>query len=221
MTSGILFMNMPEDDVIAEVGASYHVVQCGSAAKMASGCSVTIDEEGAAFEMTDMLLRQGRRRIALVSAEIDGQQMLMSKNRKKGVLQALNESGAAIDHRLMQACGFLREDLSPALQIAEKFAAMDASQRPDAIICEQNMLAIACVNTLRDRGIAVPGQVAVVSLDDQPINQISKPTITAISRPYEAMGREAMQLLVALIENKMTASRQIVFKHDLIWRDST
>lgn len=221
MTSGILFMNMPEDDVITEIGQTYHVVQCGSAARMSNGCSVSINEELAAFELTDMLLRQGHKRLALVSANIPGTPLLMSANRKKGFLQALSEDGLTPDPDLLLSCQFLRNDLTPALLIAERIIAMPPAQRPDAIICEQNVLAVACVNVLRDRGFSVPGQIAVASLDDQPINQISKPTITAVSRPYEAMGREAMQLLAALIENKMTASRQIVFKHDLRWRDST
>lgn len=221
LTSGILFMNMPEDDVIAEISQSYRVVQCGSAAKTANGCSVTIDEEQAAFEMAATLLRQGRRRLALISASIAGTALQMSESRKKGFLQALRENNKIPDPQLLLSCDFLREDLTPALLITREILAMPAGLRPDAVICEQNVLAVACINAFQDQGIAVPGQIAVASLDDQPVNQIIKPSITAVSRPYEAMGREAMQLLAALIENKMTASRQIVFKHDLYWRDST
>jgi LacI family transcriptional regulator, repressor for deo operon, udp, cdd, tsx, nupC, and nupG len=221
MSSGILFMNMPDEEVIAEIGAAYKVVQCGSAANMASGCSVSINEEEAAYELTDRFVRQGRPRVALVTASIGGTTLQMSKSRKSGYLRALADNGVQADPRLLYACEFIRENMLPAEAIAGQIAALDPAERPQAVICEQNVLSVACISLFRERGIAVPGEIAVASLDDQPVNLIIKPSITAIHRPYEAMGREAMQLLAAMIENKLTANRQIVFKHELARREST
>jgi LacI family repressor for deo operon, udp, cdd, tsx, nupC, and nupG len=221
LTSGILFMNMLDEEIMTEISASYPLVQCGSAVNMPNACSVSINDEAAVYDLTERLLRQGRRRIALISSTIAGIVPQMTKSRKKGFLKAMADHQVTIDPQLMVTCDFLKEDFSPALEIAEWFAGMDPAVKPDAVICEQNILAVTCVNVFREAGLAVPVQIAVASLDDQPLNTVIKPTITAIRHPYEAMGREAMQLLAAIIENKLKSSRQIVFKHDLIQRGST
>lgn len=220
LASSILFMNMPDEEIISEISTRYKVVQCGSAARITNGCTVAIDEEAAAYQLTSELIRQGRNRIALISSDYAGYPMVMSESRKKGVLRALAANGLTADPGLFIRSPFLRDNLKPALQTAESLARMDKAKRPDAVICEQNILAMACVNTFRDLEIAVPGEIAVASLDDQPVNEICKPSITAVSRPYEAMGSAAMHLLAALNENKMTANRQIVFNHELVRRDS-
>lgn len=221
MASGIMFMNMMEEDVMAEINKTYSMVQCGSAVNLPNACTVSIDNEKAVHDLTCILLEQGRRKIAMISSFADGVLPQMTICRRKGFLNALADNQTEADPRLMVHCEFLREDLTPALAIAAQFADLPASERPDAVICEQNQVALACLTVFRARGLIVPQDIAVASLDDQPINLIMIPTITAIHHPYEAMGREAMLLLAAKIEDRITAPRQVIFKHELLWRDST
>ena len=221
MASGILFMNMMEEDVMAEINETYSMVQCGSAVNMPNACSVSIDNEAAVYQLTDRLLHQGRRKIALISSFADGVMPQMTISRRKGFLKALLDNQTETDPRFLVHCDYLRDDLTPAVDIAAQFAGLPKSERPDAIICEQNQVAIACLNLFREKGLEVPRHTAIASLDDQPVNLILRPTLTAIHHPYEAMGREAMQLLAAKIEGKMSAPRQVIFKHELVWREST
>ena len=221
MASGILFMNMMEEDIMAEVNRTFSMVQCGSAVNMPNACSVSIDNEAATYRLTERLLQQGCRRIALVSSGAEDIMLQMTISRRKGFLKALADNRVEVDPRFLVHCNFLRNDFIQAVQIADRFAALPPDEQPDAVICEQNQIAIACLNVFREKGLAVPQQIAVTSLDDQPINEILRPTLTAIRQPYEAMGREAMQLLVAKIEGQLNVPRQVIFKHELIWRDST
>ncbi len=221
MTSGILFMNMMDEEAMAEVGARHPMVQCGSASDLEGACTVTVDEEAAAHDLFSRLAMQGRRRIAYVSATIGGQPPLMSLRREDGYLRALAEHGLEAAPALRFRTEFLREDLTPALALSNRFLRLDPAQRPDAIVFDQNVQAVACVNRFRETGLALPQEIAVASMDDQPINDVIQPTLTAVGRPYEEMGREAMRMLAQRIEGRPLACGRLVFPHELMARGST
>jgi DNA-binding LacI/PurR family transcriptional regulator len=221
MASGLLFMNMMDEEAMAEVAERYPLVQCGSGSDLTGACTVTVDEEDAAHDLVVRLAMQGRRRIAYASVTIAGQPPLMTLRREKGYLRALVEHGLPSSSALRSRSEFLREDLSPALAQADRWLRMDPAERPDAIVFDQNVQAVACVNRFREAGVALPREVAVASFDDQPIDAVVQPTLTAVGRPYEEMGREAMRMLAARIEGRPLACGRMVFPHVLMARGST
>lgn len=221
MTSGILFMNMFDEQTLTEIASNFHMVQCGYYIDIPNSCSVSINSENAVYELTDMLAKQGRRRIAYISNSVAGFIPNGIDVRKRGYLRALADNGLEAHPDLLLQCEFLREDYTPAASIAENFASLKSELRPDAVISEQDCIAIACVNTFKDRGIKVPEDIAVASFDDNPVNTIIKPSITAIRQPYEAMGREAMELLAAKIEGSLNDNKQVIFRHEIVVREST
>jgi len=221
MASGILFMNMMDEEAMAEVGERYPMVQCGSATDLPGACTATVDEEDAAHDLFARLAMQGRRRIAYASVTIGGQPPLMTRRREAGYRRAQSEHGLVPSPALQSRSEFLRDDLAPALALADRWLRMDAAERPDAVVCDQNVQAVACVNRFREAGLSLPREIAVASMDDLAVNAVIQPTLTAVGRPYEEMGREAMRMLAARIEGRPLACGRLVFPHVLMARGSS
>jgi len=77
------------------------------------------------------------------------------------------------------------------------------------------------VNRFREAGLSLPREIAVASMDDLAVNAVIQPTLTAVGRPYEEMGREAMRMLAARIEGRPLACGRLVFPHVLMARGSS
>jgi LacI family transcriptional regulator len=76
-------------------------------------------------------------------------------------------------------------------------------QRPDAIFCGNDQIARGVVDALRERGIAVPGDVAVVGFDNWEIVAAStRPPLTSVDMSLPALGREAGLTLLDLVAGK-------------------
>jgi DNA-binding LacI/PurR family transcriptional regulator len=70
----------------------------------------------------------------------------------------------------------------------------------DAVVAANDNMAAGALRVLRDAGRSVPGDVAVVGFDDQPIAVHTDPKLTTVYQPVQALGREAARMLVDLLE---------------------
>ena len=70
-------------------------------------------------------------------------------------------------------------------------------RRPTGIVCMNDRLAFGAYQAIAEAGLAVPGDVSVVSFDDDPIASWLRPGLTTAALPHEPMGRLAVELLLA------------------------
>jgi DNA-binding LacI/PurR family transcriptional regulator len=75
-----------------------------------------------------------------------------------------------------------------------------AEDPPDAVVCFDDKLALAVIDSLRQHGIRVPDDLAVVGFDDIPFAQISNPRLTTVAQPSSAMGQRAVEMLLSAID---------------------
>src|SRR4051794_24689454 len=68
-----------------------------------------------------------------------------------------------------------------------------------AIACANDYMALGALDVLAERGISVPGDVAVTGFDDLEITRVAVPPLTTVRQPTEALGREGLRRLVALM----------------------
>ncbi|NUT49081.1 MAG: LacI family DNA-binding transcriptional regulator [Saccharothrix sp.] len=71
-----------------------------------------------------------------------------------------------------------------------------AQQRPRALICLDDRLALGAYQALQDVGLSVPEDVSVVSFDDHPIASWLRPRLTTIALPHQDLGAKAVDLLL-------------------------
>ncbi len=156
--------------------------------------SLVPDEEGAAHEVTRHLLAAGRRRIAFVN--LPG--LLAGELREKGFRNALADAGHAPVAILPAVRRAIYSDRAPSLVIDHVAALMRRGDRPDAILCGNDRVAMEVYTALRRAGVSIPGDVAVASFDNQvEIASRLDPPLTTMALPHRAMGRLAAEMLLS------------------------
>ncbi|MET8473495.1 LacI family DNA-binding transcriptional regulator [Streptomyces sp. NPDC006422] len=89
------------------------------------------------------------------------------------------------------------------------------------IICASDPLALGAVRAARRAGLSVPGDISVVGYDDSAFMNCTEPPLTTVRQPIEAMGRAAVELLVAQIQGGTVPPGELLFEPELVVRGST
>lgn len=175
--------------------------------------SLTPDNVGAGHTAVQHLLTLGRRRIAHIAGDAT---YAAARHRVTGIDQALKEAGTQLvhDHPVYgtwsEAWG--RTATRTLLAEAPGF---------DGLVCASDQIARGALDALREEGVQVPEDVAVVSFDNWEIMATgSRPQLTSIDMDFETLGRLAAQRLFAALDGE-TCSGVILHPTRLIVRGST
>jgi len=145
--------------------------------------SVTVDNVQLGRIAADHLLGSGRRRIAHISGEADHSAAL---ERLQGASEALQSQG------LDFASPPLFGDWSEAWGRAATELLLSSGPVPDAILCASDQLARGALDSIRDRGISVPEDIAVIGIDNwTALAENSRPALTTVDMQLERLGRTA------------------------------
>jgi LacI family transcriptional regulator len=174
--------------------------------------SVVPDDERGGREATERLIRAGRKRIALINGQsgIDA-----SADRMRGYRQALTAAKLSLDPMLVRPGNW-----EPSSGYAETHALMTLSQPPDAIFCANDMMALGCFEALKERGLRIPEDVAVVGFDDREVAQFTRPPLTTLVLPHYEMGSTAADILIRRARGGQGAPPQIKVACPLVERKS-
>lgn len=172
---------------------------------------VGIDNERAAFDAVSYLIGTGRRRIALLNSD---ERYLYARLRRKGYAQALAAAGLQ-PLPMCKTPGLAFEDGRAAC--AELLA---GPQRPDAIFAVSDTLAIGAMHGVRDAGLSVPHDVAVVGFDNIPLTIMVEPQLTTVEQPMTALGETAARMLLKQLREPGAVIGGSLLPHRLVVRDS-
>ena len=178
---------------------------------------VGIDNARAAFDAVSYLVQRGCRRIALLNSD---QRFLYSRQRQKGYLDALRVAGLGPPAGgVVTTLGLTYDHGRQA--VANMLAGSSTDrQRPDAIFAVSDTLAIGAMHGLRDAGLSVPGDVAVVGFDNIQLCTMVHPELTTVSQPMHKLGETAARLLLQRMRQPDAAIEGIVLDHELLIRGS-
>ncbi|NYE63280.1 DNA-binding LacI/PurR family transcriptional regulator [Duganella sp. 1224] len=156
------------------------------------------------------LIAQGRQRIAFfgdINLPEIGQ-------RHEGLCNALRKAGMAVDPQWLIPASFVPDGGRLAVE------QLLASGVPfDAIFAGSDLMAMEAINALRQRGMDVPGRVAVVGYDDIPLSSYFHPPLTTVRQPMPEAGRALVASLLALADGQ--AAPSVRLPTQLIIRAST
>lgn len=169
--------------------------------------SVVVDNYKGVFDLTTLLANQGRRRIAWVGRL----GFSSAQDRFRGFCDALNETGLCYKRK------FIRDEESA---IEATRALLDAEVRPDAIVYVNDLGALEGLQVIREAGLRVPDEIAIVGFDDLPEAVLSNPPLTTVRQPMEQLGVEAANLLLAILGNPALPPRRIVLPVEMVIRNS-
>ncbi|MDR1116711.1 MAG: LacI family transcriptional regulator [Oscillospiraceae bacterium] len=221
LAGGLLFINFFEpDEAVTGLCRKYPVVQCAEYVDIPEACFVSIHDREASYEITEMLIKQGRRRFSFFAPyKSKYRELHFAEERKAGFLQALSDYGIPYDPELTRYISVSLYD--EAKEQAMLLAQLPPDKRPDAVVCAQDIFGIACVNTFRNMGIPVPGEIAVTGFDNRGLSRQSTPMLTTVSQPFFEMGAESARMLIAIMNKDPDVNRRVFLKHEIIIRGST
>lgn len=176
--------------------------------------SLTVDDEAGGFAAAEHLIGLGHRRIAGFFKTDD----LQGTKRMKGYLRALRSYGVPVLPGGVVHYGSEDKRTKPVEAVFELLRRED---RPTAVVCYNDELAVAVLDAVRQAGLAVPYELSVVGFDDSTLASAAEVKLTTLSHPKTAMGEQAAELLLRLIADPAAAAADIVYPPELIVRDST
>lgn len=177
-------------------------------------CStVTLDNYGALRAVVGELAGRGRRRIAYLTYA--GHTRIF-KERERGYRDALAEAGLAYG-RCIAARQLFRADGYAA---ASLLYADSSAEKPDAIVCINDETAIGVLNYLKEKGIQVPEEVAVVGTDDNPMGDVCTPALTTLSQSIDRLADTLFELLMKQIEDGEASKEDVVLPMQLVCRET-
>ena len=163
---------------------------------------VTANGDEAAQMATQHLIDTGSRRIAFIGGP---NHLDMVRRRKHGYLEALRENKMDIDRDLV-VCDKI--DYEVALHAVEKL--LDGDNRPDAILAFNDIITFAAFTAIKNKGLNIPGEVALIGFTDDEHAAYVTPRMSAIEDQSREMGIKACQLLLKSISGDTKVYKEIV-----------
>jgi LacI family transcriptional regulator len=174
--------------------------------------SVIPGEVGGGHTATERLIRAGHRRIGYINGEA---LMDASRDRLKGYRRALATADLPFDPQLVCPGNW-----EPSAGYEQTIALMRLSDPPTAIFCANDLMAIGCIEALKELGRRVPEDVSVIGYDDREIAQFTHPPLTTVLLPHYEMGAEAANYLIEHAGRPSPRPAQIKIECPLVERNS-
>lgn len=140
-------------------------------------------------QLVSHLLELGHRRIAMVAGR---QGITTSEERIEGYRRALLEVGVGMEETMV-----VRGDSDEDITAAEvtRLLGLPDDKVPTALLVGNNRMTIGAMRALRQLGVSVPNDLALVAFDDFEWADLFHPRLTTLAQPTEAIGRTAVELL--------------------------
>jgi LacI family transcriptional regulator len=159
------------------------------------------------------LAQQGRQHIAFINGPVD---TVPGAARLGGYLAAMAKRGLTVHpDAQVEASDFTFKAGLDAADI------LLSQSTPDAIVCANDLLAVAAMKVLARRGLSVPGDVALVGMDDTDIADLANPSLTSVNLGSVARARAAAKLLLRRLNDPGAPVKQIVIEPSLTIRESS
>jgi LacI family transcriptional regulator len=177
--------------------------------------AVVIDNYKAAYEATGHLIKQGCRKIVIVTANLSRN---VYSDRFKGYKDALFDNGISFDERLL-----IVNDLSETAAVESAHRILAMRPMPDGLFVTHDFSAAVCMQVLKENGIQVPADIAIVGFNNDAISKLVEPNLSTVDYPGKYMGEIAAQNLVEQLKGKDIAQRTstVVINSGLIVRGSS
>jgi LacI family repressor for deo operon, udp, cdd, tsx, nupC, and nupG len=173
---------------------------------------VHIDNTKAAAEAMDHLYSLGHRRIGIVTGPLLSP---LSRDRLRGT-----RARAAAEHAEEQLV-IIPGDFSIASGVTAGEELLAGAQRPSAVFCFNDEMAMGVVEVARARGVRIPEDLSIVGFDDIRFANHVNPPLTTIAQPMREIGESTVKMLLSIIENPDTYPVPLTLPHRLVVRSST
>jgi LacI family transcriptional regulator len=159
-----------------------------------------------AYSATEHLIRHGYGKIAIITGPSS---ISTGKDRLIGYKRALEDYGVALSDPLVKEGSFTIQSGYDKMK-----ELMEQDSKPDAVFISNNSMTLGAYKYLKEAGIRIPDQIAVLGYDDPDWADIVEPPITTVRQPAYQLGVHAANLMLARINEKQV-------KREIMYMDTT
>jgi len=171
---------------------------------------VLLDNFAAGYELTSHLIENGYHKFA----GLFGDASTTAPERSHGFNKALK------DHELTPlSMQFIPPRIKQGYEAT--LTLFKQNQKPDAIFTSNSLLTAGAFQAIRDSGLKIPGDVALVGFDETTWGALVDPPITVIAQPTEEIGRTATELLFQRIAEPHRLPKTVILKGQLLTNRSS
>jgi LacI family repressor for deo operon, udp, cdd, tsx, nupC, and nupG len=174
--------------------------------------NVAIDDRQGAVDATNYLVGLGHRDIAVITGDTNS---ASTRNRLEGFRAAMAAAELPIRDQWVIYGGYKVDSGELAAQ-----ELLMRKQRPTAVFCFSDEIALGCIYALQHAGFVVPDDISIVGFDDIPFARYFTPSLTTVAQPAEAIGRTCATLLFEVIDGNRPKTNRFVLPHKLVVRSS-
>ncbi|UCH25688.1 MAG: LacI family DNA-binding transcriptional regulator [Trueperaceae bacterium] len=173
---------------------------------------VAPDNRGGALAVMQHLIELGHQRIGYIARPDDPEN---NAQRFEGYRQALAEAGIDFDDTLITEAPYTPYSGMGAMRVL-----LELPKPPSAIFAFNDHVAIDASRTVLQRDLQIPEDLAVAGFDNIPSSLVASPALTTVHQPQIEMGKQALEVLLALIGGRDDVQR-LTYQTELIVRAST
>ena len=177
--------------------------------------AVVADGRRGAREVAAHLVELGHKRFACIAGPVTH---WTSEQRLSGYREGLAMGGIDPDEMDIRTGDY---QMDSGYKLAEAFLSAPGSERPTALLCANDLMAIGALEYCRLNAINVPGYVSIVGFDDIPTAQLLTPRLTTVRQPAYEMGMSAANLLIAMTQGEQKSELLEPHPVELVVRESS
>lgn len=175
---------------------------------------VVIDNERGGFIATKYLIEQGYKTIGYIGPDEAGN---ASGERLAGFRAAFKKFGMSVQSRYVRIADFKLETGYNAI-----VRMIEEGNYPRAVFAGNDLLAIGIIQGIKEKGLSVPENIAIIGFDNIPLASFPGISLTTIHQPKYEMGQMAADLLLEMIEKQSLGEpRRVILEPELIVRSSS
>lgn len=171
---------------------------------------IDIDNISAAIAAVEHFLQIGYRKIGAITGPLN---TTVGVDRKTGYLRAMKNNGVVVDETLIVEGDFTENKGYQCMQ-------QIIPAEPEAVFVASDQMAVGAIRAIREKGLRVPNDIAVIGFDDLPLANTSDLHLTTMHQPVYEFGIRAVEFLNDLIETGTTPPRHIIMDTNLVVRES-
>ncbi len=176
--------------------------------------AVVSDGRLGAREVASYVLGKGHKRLAIIGGP---EALWTAEQRLAGYREAI--AAAGLDREAVpELVGDYR--MESGFSLAQQALSVPPKQRPTALLCANDLMAIGALEYCKSAGIRVPEDVSIAGFDDVPIASLLTPRLTTVSQPAREMGYQAATVLFEMLGEENNQPAHEPFPVTLQIRDS-
>lgn len=212
---GVIIMYSAVDNEVLDALEKINtpVVVIGKPLKAKGTLYVDNDNVEASFKVTEKLIKNGHKKIALMSGSF---KFVFSLDRLDGYMNALNRYNIPLKKDyIIELSEFLKES---GYSMAKGL--LELEERPTALVVTDDVVAFGAMDAIKEKGLKIPQDIEIMSFNNVPSAELTQPSLTSVDIDAFSLGYEASKLIIERIKGEVETDR-VIIPTKIIYRESS